>query len=147
MIAEDAPNEAGAPPAGKMCPSTPADHASVVLGVVTSTGRIAYVTPAVQVTAPMLITLDDARRPLESRFRFAGPCVESGCGFWAGEHCGLGARVAESFADVTAVESPDGDAINLELPKCGIRSRCRWYADQGASICMACSYVVTEGRV
>lgn len=129
-----------------MCPSTPAANATVVLGVVTQPAGIAYVTPTVRVTPELLIALDDGRGRLESRFRFSGACVESGCGFWTGRNCGLGEKVASSFATVTNAGAHAEGTAHWALPKCAIRARCRWYAEQGPSACQACPHVVTEAR-
>jgi hypothetical protein len=124
-----------------MCPSTSARNATVVLGVVMPSGRVAYATPAVQATPSLVESLDDGSVTPESRYRFAGPCVESRCGFWTGAGCGLGAALADSYADAAGPEGPDA-----QLPRCSIRARCRWYAEQGARACAACPLVVTDTR-
>ncbi|MET8832732.1 hypothetical protein ABZV78_02270 [Micromonospora sp. NPDC004540] len=81
----------------------------------------------------------DSDAPVESRFRLAGPCVTSSCGFWTGEHCGLGARMAASYAETAELGQE-------QLPKCAIRRTCRWFAEQGPAACPACSHVVTDAR-
>ena len=126
---------------GCMCPSTSAANATVVLGVVLPSGRVAYATPAVEATPSLVEALDDGSGRLESRYRFAGPCVESRCGFWTGATCGLGAALADSYADVAGAEASDA-----ALPRCSIRARCRWYAEQGGRACAACPLVVTDTR-
>lgn len=128
-------------PGARMCPSTAAENATVLLGMITMSGRVAYLTPAVP-AAPLIESDDDGIQPLETRYRFAGPCVESGCGFWTGEQCGLGARLADSYAKVNAANQDPP-----HLPRCAIRSRCRWYAEQGSRACAACPLVVTDSRV
>ncbi|HEX5543593.1 MAG TPA: hypothetical protein VFX60_18920 [Micromonospora sp.] len=127
-------------PPGRMCPSTPVSNSTVFLGMITPAGRVAYVTPAVP-TENVLDTLsaDEAGRPLEKGYRFAGPCVTSSCGYWTGDHCGLGAKVAASYREVT---DPADDA----LPKCAIRRDCRWFAEQGRAACTPCSYIATDAR-
>jgi len=121
----------------RTCPSTSAPRATVFLGMITPHGRVAYVTPAI----PAQVVLDglDSADPVESRYRFAGPCVTSSCGFWTGDHCGLGKKLVESYAQT-------GEPA-VELPKCAIRRTCRWFAEQGAAACSPCSYVVTDSRV
>jgi predicted nucleic acid-binding protein len=60
---------------------------------------------------------------LERRYRFAGPCVTSKCGFWTGERCGLGAKLVESYQDtggpaldaVTAGTIAICDPVELEF--------------------------------
>lgn len=123
----------------RMCPSTSAENGTVFLGMITPARKVAYVTPEVPLDSvrDTLGEADDAG-PLESRFRFAGPCVTSKCGFWTGDHCGLGAKLASSYQDAGGEEA--------DLPKCAIRRTCRWFAEQGPAACSPCSYVVTEGR-
>ena len=121
----------------RMCPSTSVENATVFLGMITPARTVAYVTPAVAVEA-VRESLDASQGPLESRFRFAGPCVTSRCGFWTGDQCGLGAKLAQSYQETGEPQH--------ELPKCAIRRTCRWFAEQGPAACTPCSYVVTEGR-
>ncbi|WP_326560794.1 hypothetical protein [Micromonospora sp. NBC_01796] len=125
-------------PPERMCPSTPKANATVFLGMITPAGRVAYVTPAMPAEVA-LSGLPDSTGPAESQYRLAGPCVTSSCGFWTGDHCGLGARLVESYRE-TAV--PDESS----LPRCAIRRTCRWYAEQGPAACPACSHVVTDAR-
>jgi hypothetical protein len=160
------------PEADRMCPSTTAANATVFLGMVTPQRRVAYLTPAIAATPELLESLsaDNLESgPLESQYRFAGPCVTSRCGFWTGSQCGLGQRLADSFAEVTelARESPADDlaqhsknrgnsfdqdddanyAARMNIPKCAIRGTCRWFAEQGPGACRACRFVVTDSRV
>jgi hypothetical protein len=121
-----------------MCPSTPKANATVFLGMITPAGRVAYVTPAMPAEVA-LSGLPDGAGPAESQYRLAGPCVTSSCGFWTGEHCGLGARLVESYREAAV---PD----EATLPRCAIRRTCRWYAEQGPAACPACSHVVTDAR-
>ena len=122
---------------GLTCPSTSVANSTVFLGMITPAGRVAYVTPAI----PADVVLDDldSTERVESRYRFAGPCVTSSCGFWTGDHCGLGARLVESYEEVGGAQ--------VDLPKCAIRRTCRWFAEQGPAACSPCSYVVTDARV
>ncbi|NJP32065.1 hypothetical protein HCJ94_08770 [Micromonospora sp. HSS6-12] len=120
-----------------MCPSTPAANATVFLGMITPAGRVAYVTP--QMPAEVALAAANADRPVESQYRLAGPCVTAKCGFWTGDHCGLGERLVASYQETAAPAETD-------LPRCAIRRTCRWYAEQGRSACAACSHVVTDAR-
>lgn len=121
----------------RMCPSTSVENSTVFLGMITPARTVAYVTPEVPV-ASVRESLDESQGPLERRYRFAGPCVTDSCGFWTGDHCGLGAKLVESYQDTGEPQ--------LDLPKCAIRRTCRWFAEQGPAACSPCSYVVTEGR-
>ncbi|MEV4754750.1 hypothetical protein AB0J86_06500 [Micromonospora sp. NPDC049559] len=125
-------------PPERMCPSTPRANATVFLGMITPAGRVAYVTPQLPATTA-LASLPDAESAVESRYRLAGPCVTSSCGFWTGDHCGLGARLVESYRQTNP-------AAETGLPHCAIRRSCRWYAEQGGAACGACSHVVTDAR-
>ncbi|MDG4792944.1 hypothetical protein [Micromonospora sp. WMMD1082] len=125
-------------PPERMCPSTPADNATVFLGMITPAGRVAYVTPAMPAEVAVTAAAE-ADAPVEARYRLAGPCVTSRCGFWTGEHCGLGERLAASYAEIAG--EPEAD-----LPRCAIRRTCRWFAEQGSAACAACAHVVTDAR-
>ncbi|MEO3777197.1 hypothetical protein ABGB16_10180 [Micromonospora sp. B11E3] len=125
-------------PPERMCPSTPATNATVFLGMITPAGRVAYVTPQLPAEVALAASAG-ADGPVESRYRFAGPCVTSSCGFWTGDHCGLGERLVASYRETTG-------SAEAELPRCAIRRSCRWYAEQGPSACVACSHVVTDAR-
>ncbi|MEV1330895.1 hypothetical protein AB0J20_15105 [Micromonospora costi] len=124
-------------PPERMCPSTPATNATVFLGMITPAGRVAYVTPQMPADVALAVAATDA--PVESQVRLAGPCVTSRCGFWTGEHCGLGKRLADSYQEAVG-------PAEVDLPRCAIRRTCRWYAEQGRAACAACSHVVTDTR-
>ena len=64
--------------------------------------------------------------------RFAAPCEESRCVHHDGASCTLGSRVANYVPAVVHV-----------LPRCAVRSTCRWFAEQGRSVCLRCPQVVT----
>ncbi|MFB9850200.1 hypothetical protein ACFFMR_07385 [Micromonospora andamanensis] len=136
------PVAAGVPvatgPVERMCPSTPASNATVFLGMITPAGRVAYVTPALPAEVAVAAAAE-AEVPVEARYRLAGPCVTSRCGFWTGDHCGLGERLVTSYAQT--VGEPE-----VELPRCAIRRTCRWFAEQGPPACVACAHVVTDAR-
>jgi hypothetical protein len=121
-----------------MCPSTPVANATVFLGMITPAGRVAYVTPATPAEVA-LTTVDDSDTPVESRYRLAGPCATTSCGFWTSDHCGLGAQLVSSYHEAVG-------PAEAELPKCAIRRTCRWFAEQGPAACPACSYVITDNR-
>ncbi|GGM21537.1 hypothetical protein GCM10011608_02740 [Micromonospora sonchi] len=125
-------------PPERMCPSTTAANATVFLGMITPAGRVAYVTPPMPAEVA-LATADAASGPVESRYRLAGPCVTSRCGFWTGDHCGLGERLVASYAETTGEPKTN-------LPHCAIRRSCRWYAEQGPAACTPCSHVTTDAR-
>ena len=92
---------------------------------------MAHVTPPLRVTEEAAAAAHAGRAP-EKRLRFAQPCVEHGCRHWAGSRCG----VADAALELEAEDGP--------LPRCGIRPRCRWFAQSGAAACRVCPLVVTD---
>jgi len=65
-------------------------------------------------------------------FRFGARCEESGCAHFGSGKCNLGQRINRDLPPVV-------DA----LPACLLRPTCRWFAEQGGSICLRCPQVVT----
>lgn len=120
-----------------LCPSARCEADAILLGVVTPDGRVGYIRPEVRIDADFVAAARAARDP-EKRLRFAQPCVEGRCAQWTGSSCG----VIESVR-----HSPEGQAAAGEsrpLPRCSIRPRCRWFAEQGTRACVVCPLVVTE---
>jgi hypothetical protein len=122
---------------GCLCPSGRCRTGSRLFGVQTE-GGLAFVRPALQVTPEFLERLDGSDVPAESRFRFSEDCVERGCRQWNG----LGCSLIERLLDHVAQPAGSGE----DLPACGIRSRCRWYAQEGKRACGICPLVVTDNR-
>jgi hypothetical protein len=122
-------------PSGLTCPSAPPEPGSVLLGIVAAKGEIAYVTPNIPTTQTLLDSFASNGIAPENRLRFAGPCMGRKCVQWAGARCGLIDRVVAHFdeADVTR-----------PLPKCGIRSTCRWFAQHGRTACASCPEVIRK---
>jgi hypothetical protein len=96
-------------------------------------GRVAFSADRIKVDADFVESAREGRKP-EKRFRFAGPCIKTGCGQWSGSRCGVIDHVAEEFA---------AHAV-AELPECSIRNDCRWFAQLGAEACGVCPLVVTD---
>lgn len=65
-------------------------------------------------------------------FRFGARCEESGCAHFGSGKCKLGQRINRDLPPVV-------DA----LPACLLRPTCRWFAEQGGSVCLRCPQVVT----
>ena len=119
--------------AERLCPSARCEEGAVLLGIVGSDGRIAYLNPRVEIDAAFVEKAHEGRSP-EKRFRFASKCVEERCHYWTGSECGVIHRVLEDAPPPTAED----------LPRCSIRSDCRWFAQAGADACHACPLVVTN---
>ncbi len=66
-------------------------------------------------------------------FRFAATCEERSCSHFDGVNCRLATRIVAGLSPVVD-----------KLPPCRIRSKCRWFAQEGAAACLRCPQVVTE---
>ena len=125
----------------KTCPSGRCREGTTLLGIVGTNGVLGYVAPAITLDADFVERAWKGRNP-ESRFRFAEPCIEHGCGNWTDDRCGVIQGV---------LESPQGEQITQAamgpLPSCTIRSSCRWFAQVGPKACAVCPYVVHTPRM
>lgn len=108
------------------CPSGRCRSGVLLVGIVGSDNRVAFVSPALAVTDEFV---NQALRHCgtERRFRFAEPCATDACEHWQSHACGLIERLVTSDAT-----SPD------TLPQCAIRSSCRWFAQRGRHACSVC---------
>lgn len=119
-----------------LCPSAQPDTPnSTALGVMTGTVDAPYFmhfqTP--QAVTDELLALAQPVMPTEV-FRFAAPCAENKCVHFDGESCQLVKNVVHQYSEATQ-----------HLPRCHIRSTCRWWQQEGASACLRCPQVVTDG--
>lgn len=117
-----------------LCPSTEARPGTALIGVVGPEGRVGILGRPLPVDEAFLDEANKGRAP-EKRFRFAGPCVKSGCRQWSGGRCGVIDRVL-------AMSDPGAAA----LAPCAIRGDCRWFAQSGRDACRACPEVITDTR-
>jgi hypothetical protein len=128
--------DGGTAPAGddRLCPSARAESGNALIGVVGANGRVGMLGRPLPVDESFL---DEARRGRapEKRFRFAGRCVRSDCRQWSQGRCGVVDRVLAITGE-----------IDRPLPPCGIRARCRWFAQRGGAARHACPEVVTDTR-
>ena len=105
-------------------------HAFGIVSGTPAEPRIAYLKHSADVTPEMMAELGDLD-PTRV-FRFSARCESSRCAQFADGQCGLGQRIAAQLPPVVAA-----------LPSCQIRATCRWYAENGDSICFRCPQVVT----
>jgi hypothetical protein len=127
--------DAGTPEAAPWCPSArPEQAGALVFGVRTAEEagvRIGYLSEVVPVT-PALLDLAEPVSPLEV-FRFAAPCAESDCAHFADHECGLVSRIVARVPVVVSI-----------APACAVRSKCRWWAQEGVAACRRCPQIVTS---
>lgn len=90
--------------------------------------------PAPQPVTEKLLELAKPVAPTEV-FRFAAPCVCSGCAHFAAEasKCRLVEKVVRWMPVVVE-----------RLPACAIRPSCRWWQQEGRAACLRCPQVVTR---
>jgi hypothetical protein len=109
-------------------------HDVQLLGVLEATRdgpRIAYLQEAVPVTQELLS--QTAPVPPTSIFRFAAQCEQTQCVHFSGDRCTLATRIVQLLPPVVQ-----------GLPGCLIRSKCRWFAQEGSQACVRCPQVVTD---
>jgi hypothetical protein len=123
------------------CPSAPCEPGATLLGLVGEDGRIGYLTPALRIDEEFVARVERGRSP-RKRFRFAGPCLEGECRQWTGSRCG----VVDTVFDAVEKLAPQPAREEGVLPRCAIRSSCRWFAQEGAAACAACPFVITDCR-
>jgi len=119
-----------------LCPSSRCAEGAQLLGVVQKDGRVAFTPDEIWVDTTFVQIAHLGRKP-EARFRFASPCQRGRCEQWTGERCGVVDAVVDALSEA---EVPHG----LSLPRCSIRSRCRWFAQSGAEGCRVCPFVITD---
>lgn len=118
-----------------ICPSSqPQIKGSKVFGLVKGTvekPRIHYLKSPEPITDE-LIALSNPVTPTEI-FRIAAPCAANGCKHFNGINCGLASKITDKFS-----------IAEKELPSCSIRQHCRWYQQEGKTICFRCSQIITD---
>jgi len=120
-----------------LCPSAQPDmEGARAIGLVDHTGEapeVSYLEQPVPVSEELL-ALAHPVKPTEL-FRFAAPCQTSACSHWDGADCNLVERIVKLLP-----------ASSLVLPKCHIRTDCRWYQQEGRAACARCPHVVTQNE-
>jgi hypothetical protein len=131
----DNPKADATRPRQLLCPSGPGStEGSVLIGVVTGDPEAPRVLPterALPVT-PQILKMAEPVSPSEV-FRFASPCLGAKCRHFTNDACQLAARSVDLLRAVTD-----------DLPKCPIRSRCRWFSQEGPAICKRCPQIITD---
>jgi hypothetical protein len=128
-----------AKPSQVLCPSARCQEGAYVVGIVGANGTVGYVSPLLQVDGDFVAAAQLGRTP-EGRFRFAQPCVESGCANWDGARC----EVIDRAMVAKARAEGELDELSSGLPRCSIRRWCRWFEQVGAAACQTCPLVITD---
>jgi hypothetical protein len=118
-----------------LCPSSSADAPeAAVIGVVLGSvdePRVRTLEHPVPVSDEIL----DSTAPLPPTrvLRISAVCQQDECRHFSGDRCAFASKVVRLLPEVTGT-----------LPACGIRGRCRWFAQEGAAACLRCPQVVTQ---
>ena len=119
-----------------LCPSAQPDwdgaRLFAVVGGTSDKPETAYLDRPQPVTEELL-ALAGPVEPAEV-FRFAAPCAKGGCCHFdeAADNC----RLVEKTVRLAPI-------VFEKLPRCAIRSDCRWWQQEGVSACRRCPQVVT----
>lgn len=119
-----------------LCPSAAPKPGAILLGVLGPGGRTAYLPQVTRVDRDLLDGFA-AGGPLGDTYRFASPCMTSGCVYWTQDRCHVPDVVRR---DLGVADVPAG----ADLPNCSIRPACRWWQQDGAAACAICPLVVTQ---
>jgi hypothetical protein len=89
-----------------------------------------------QRTAPFTPALDALVAPVQANeaYRLAAPCAADRCRHFdgAGQQC----RLVQKTVRLAQV-------VVRKLPRCAIRTSCRWWHQEGSAACLRCPQVVT----
>jgi hypothetical protein len=121
-------------PDAVLCPSFGCEAGAMLIGIILPNGRVAFAADKIVIDQEFVAAAREGRSA-ESRFRFAGPCVRTGCRQWTGERCGVIDRLL-----------PLNQSESNELPECAIRPQCRWFRQSGPAACAICPEVITDAR-
>lgn len=121
-----------------LCPSYISKPGAQLFGIQNSDGKISYLKESIPVDQTF-VAAAQLGRPAEERFRFAGKCIERGCHQWSDtqQQCGLAGAI------IARMNMPLSNASE----HCPIRSRCRWFAQNGMLACANCSEIVRNLEV
>jgi len=114
----------------KLCPSAPPQEGALVITIMGTDGKPAYIPDRMPLSAETLDSIDAAT--LEKRFRFASPCRTGLCAHWNGESCSIPGKLIGLLPS----------RVQEQLPRCSIRHDCRWFSQAGPEACRLCPLVV-----
>ena len=113
------------PRVDRLCPSGRCRTGSTLLGILGPGGAVIY-TPGLP-TLTENQAIEFGKNGGSSSFRFTEPCQQSNCLNWANERCEVATAAVTRYGD-----------LNHDLPPCGIRAQCQWFAQEGRAACHGC---------
>lgn len=118
------------------CPSYVAKPGADLFGIVGRNGELEYLPATISIDKTFVEEAQKGRLP-ESRFRFAGKCIQNACLQWEAGKCGLIEKVIQLNR-----QKPE-----FEVQKCAIRSTCRWFAQEHERACASCSEIFRNKEI
>jgi hypothetical protein len=132
-----------ADPFSPMCPAAPAHWKdSILWGIAAGTVEQPQVTPIPpEPLTPELLARAAPCTPREV-YRIAATCVKGGCRHWRDGRDGAEGDGCCSLIERVIARYPR--IVDDRLRPCGIRSVCRWFAQEGPPACRVCPGVCTD---
>lgn len=121
-----------------LCPSAQCQDGAILLGIILPNQTIAYTDRRLRIDTHQAEQMRLHAIAPEKAFRFSAPCAQSGCQKWREGGCG---GKCGALDDVLAAP------LRKALPKCAIRSQCRWFLQSGAKACGVCRHIATDCAV
>jgi hypothetical protein len=118
---------------GKMCPSARCSRGAIFLGIVRADGKVDFAEERIEINQEFVKVANQGRSP-ERRFRFSNHCVQQACKQWKDNHCSV-------LDDIVNSPTPTNE---IYLPKCSIRSQCRWFSQYAENACAVCPWIITN---
>jgi hypothetical protein len=119
-----------------LCPSYHCKPGASLIGIINEEGKVDYLNTPLVIDETFVTEAKKGRNP-DFRFRFSGNCAKTGCGQWQaeGSKCGLINKLIDGFGNEETALQP-----------CPIRSKCRWYAQEGGLACANCNEVMRQSE-
>lgn len=121
-------------PSVRLCPSAEPSDEAYIFGVVGKGRETSYFSDPVPLDDNLISKLS-SKTDVGRRFRISAACEPSRCGNWTNRGCRLAAAALNLSQSMATPE---------EVVLCGIRERCRWYAQVGSRACQVCRFVVRD---
>ena len=115
------------------CPSSVPLPKSKLIGVLNEkTNRMEILPEPVPIDEDIQRELERFGEKKMKTVRLTNTCAMKGCGQWDGSKCSLIGNILEKIEEKKREKN---------LPECGIRNTCRWYAQEKEEACKVCTLV------
>jgi hypothetical protein len=117
-----------------LCPSSICESGASILGVIDESGSLRRVSPLLPVTDEFVSLFRSSGS--SDKFRFVGGCRAQECSRWVSGACAIAIAMREGNDELRESEEKDHS--------CEIKDNCRWYKQEGNSVCLGCSRLATN---